>query len=82
MGFWVVLFQKCRQDLLPDRAGGAGRLLGCGKTMLARESCEDLRVLIANRAYEIYGERGYMGGSALDDWLNAEREILSQTQPA
>ena len=50
--------------------------------MLARESCEDLRVLIANRAYEIYGERGYRGGSALDDWLNAEREILSQTQPA
>ena len=50
--------------------------------MLVRESCEDLCVLIANRAYEIYGERGDGGGSALDDWLNAEREILSQTQPA
>jgi len=39
---------------------------------------EDLQVLIAKRAYELYGERGYRHGSALDDWLNAEREILNQ----
>jgi hypothetical protein len=44
--------------------------------------CEDLHVLIAKRAYELYGERGYRGGSALDDWLDAEREILSQIPPA
>lgn len=43
--------------------------------------CEDLQVLIAKRAYELYGERGYRAGSALDDWLNAEREILSQIPP-
>ena len=43
--------------------------------------CEDPRVLIATRAYELYGARGYRGGSALDDWLDAEREILSQIQP-
>lgn len=43
--------------------------------------CEDLHVLIAKRAYELYGERGYRGGSALDDWLEAEREILSQIPP-
>jgi hypothetical protein len=41
-------------------------------------SCDDLQVLIAKRAYELYSERGYRGGSALDDWLDAEREILSQ----
>ena len=44
--------------------------------------CDDLHILIATRAYELYGERGYRGGSALDDWLDAEREILSREQPA
>jgi hypothetical protein len=43
---------------------------------------DGLHVLIAKRAYELYGERGYRGGSALDDWLDAEREILSQISPA
>jgi len=44
--------------------------------------CEDLHILIATRAYELYGERGYRDGSAFDDWLEAEREVLSQTPPA
>ena len=43
--------------------------------------CEDLQILIAKRAYELYGERGYRAGSALNDWLEAEREILSQIPP-
>ena len=43
--------------------------------------CDDLHILIAKRAYELYGERGYRHGSALDDWLEAEREILSQVPP-
>lgn len=44
--------------------------------------CDDLHVLIAQRAYDLYAERGYRHGSALDDWLDAEREILSQIPPA
>ena len=44
--------------------------------------CDDLHVLIAKRAYGLYSERGYRGGSAFDDWLDAEREILSQLPPA
>lgn len=44
-------------------------------------SCDDLKILIAKRAYELYSERGYRYGSALDDWLEAEREILSQIPP-
>ncbi len=28
------------------------------------------------RAYEIYQERGRIEGGALDDWLQAEREVL------
>jgi len=43
--------------------------------------CEDLHLLIAKRAYELHGERGYLHGSALNDWLEAEREILSQIPP-
>lgn len=43
--------------------------------------CGDLGMLIAKRAYELYSERGYRHGSALDDWLEAEREILSQIPP-
>lgn len=44
--------------------------------------CEDLHVLIAKRAYELYNERGYRHGYALDDWLEAEREVISQIPPA
>jgi len=43
--------------------------------------CDDLRVLIAKRAYERYAMRGSRDGLALDDWLEAEREVLSQTLP-
>ncbi|HSA87560.1 MAG TPA: DUF2934 domain-containing protein [Nitrospira sp.] len=38
--------------------------------------CDDLQVRIASRAYELHAERGYRQGNALDDWLEAEREIL------
>lgn len=38
--------------------------------------CDDLHVRIAQRAYELHVERGYREGRALDDWLEAEREIL------
>ena len=31
MGFQAVLFWKCRQDLLPDRVGGAGPYQAAGK---------------------------------------------------
>ncbi len=38
--------------------------------------CDDLHVRIAQRAYELPAEQGYQEGHALDDWLEAEREIL------
>jgi len=38
-------------------------------------------MLIAKRAYELYSERGYRRGFALDDWLDAEREIVSRLPP-
>lgn len=36
---------------------------------------DDVQARIANRAYEFYVERGYRQGYAVDDWLEAEREI-------
>ncbi|CAE6759080.1 MAG: DUF2934 domain-containing protein [Nitrospira sp.] len=42
---------------------------------------DDLKALIAKRAYERHAEQGYRHGFALDDWLVAEREILSQVPP-
>ena len=44
-------------------------------------ACDDIQVLITKRAYELHAMRGYRDGYALDDWLAAEREILSQIPP-
>lgn len=40
-----------------------------------------LEALIAKRAYEHYAAQGYRHGGALEDWLEAEREIMSQAPP-
>ena len=42
---------------------------------------DDLDVLIAQRAFERYQARGCQNGCDLDDWLEAEREVLSQVPP-
>ena len=43
--------------------------------------CDDLQVRIAVRAHELYVKRGCGDGYALDDWVQAEREILNQVPP-
>lgn len=50
-------------------------------TRQAVSPCDDPQILIAKRAYELYSERGYRHGYALDDWLEAEREIIRQLPP-
>jgi len=47
----------------------------------ARPSFNDLHALITARAYEFYVERGYRDGCSLQDWIDAEREILSREFP-
>jgi hypothetical protein len=37
--------------------------------------------LVAWRAYELYEARGRGEGRALEDWLNAEHEILGESAP-
>lgn len=35
---------------------------------------------IRRRAYELFEQRGHSHGSAYEDWLNAEREVLARYQ--
>ncbi len=37
---------------------------------------------IARRAHQIYEARGGQNGTALEDWLQAEREIDAEEEPA
>jgi Protein of unknown function (DUF2934) len=37
---------------------------------------------IAARAYELFQKRGAANGHALDDWLQAERELAAIKKPA
>ena len=40
------------------------------------------RRLFARRAYQLYEERGCLDGFDVQDWLQAEREVLEQlTEP-
>ena len=41
----------------------------------ARPSFDDLHARIATRAYELYVQRDCREGGAVEDWLEAEREI-------
>ena len=42
----------------------------------------DLQGIIAQRAYELYQLRGGRPGREFEDWLEAEREVLSALTPA
>jgi hypothetical protein len=42
----------------------------------------DIQARITDRAYKLYAEHGYRQGYALDDWLEAEREILGLERKA
>jgi hypothetical protein len=39
----------------------------------------DIREQVQQRAYEIYEQRGMMGGSEIEDWLQAEAELHAET---
>jgi hypothetical protein len=61
---------------------GANRAQAKPKEQQISENAQnDLQERIRGRANDIYLERGGQGGSELDDWLQAEREILGREQP-
>jgi hypothetical protein len=43
-------------------------------------STADLEAEIRRRAYELYEQRGYTPGHENEDWLVAEREVLSRAE--
>ena len=47
----------------------------------SQPSFDDLHAHIATRAYELYIQRGCREGCAEEDWLEAEREIVSREFP-
>jgi hypothetical protein len=42
----------------------------------------DIQQQIRERAYRLFEERGRENGHELEDWLQAEIELLSERQPA
>jgi hypothetical protein len=60
---------------------GRGSMLAEDRSVVA--SHIDMEKRIRARAYQIYLDRGGQPGSALEDWLEAERQVLGEsTQPA
>lgn len=60
----------------------ASDLQSHGASCAASQRAPDVQERIRRRAYEIYLERGGNGGSAEQDWLRAEREILGARRSA
>jgi DUF2934 family protein len=60
------------QELVPVNPEG---------TQAPIHTCEDLHDRISQRAHELYVERGHRDGCSLQDWFDAEREILNHEQP-
>ena len=67
--------------------GTGQRTVREGKTVITRKRergqhetllSDDLRVRIAAQAYAFYEQRGYEDGYDLEDWLEAERRILTE----
>jgi hypothetical protein len=79
-----VQVSRPRKETKPRAQASAQSLAtapAAGRMRQPVSPCDDLHILIAKRAYELYGERGYRHGYAIEDWLEAEREILSQIPP-
>ena len=45
------------------------------------QGTDDATILIAKRAYELYEQNGRQEGHAVQDWLQAEREIREAMPP-
>ena len=66
----------------PDVVNQFGTAVSTSKSARqARPSFDDLHARIATRAYELYVQRDCREGCAVEDWLDAEREIVSREFP-
>jgi hypothetical protein len=66
----------------PDVVNQLGTAASSSRSMRrARPAFDDLHARITTRAYELYVQRGCREGCAVEDWLDAEREIVSREFP-
>ncbi len=54
------------------------KMAASSPTRQESQNLDELQGTIATRAYALYEERGYRQGYDLQDWLDAEREILGR----
>ena len=70
------------RKLSPNVVSQIGSRAPRNKTVrLVRPTFDDLHARIMTRAYELYVQRGRREGCAMEDWLDAEREIVSREFP-
>lgn len=67
-----------RQDVVAQLGTAASRSKAARH---ARPTFDDLHARIMTRAYELYVQRGRREGCAMEDWLDAERQIVSREFP-
>jgi len=48
---------------------------------MTRRNTEALQAEIARKAYELYEARGFVDGFDVEDWLQAEQEIVGLSKP-
>jgi hypothetical protein len=69
-----------KEQLVPKKLEGSTQTVATSakkpRTPKARPAHED----IARRAYEIYLERGSVPGTDLENWSQAERELMKKGQ--
>jgi len=70
------------RTLRPDVVAQLGPAASSSKAARhAQPTFDDLHARITTRAYELYVQRGRREGCAMEDWLDAERQIVSREFP-
>lgn len=78
----MIRRQKATTAAAPTTNGLAeSDLTPSSPTQQERQDTDRLHGMIAARAHALYEERGYRQSCDLQDWLDAEREILSRNLP-
>ena len=75
----VRLIKKSSQKALPSDGDTGTRCVNADSSVTSSlPPSEALQARVANRAYELYQRRGGHHGQDLNDWVLAERQVLSE----
>jgi hypothetical protein len=75
----VVLIKKDTKKPARQKATQNAAVAVADPLMNGPSADENMQARIAERAYELHRHRGGHHGEDLDDWLMAEREVLSES---